>query len=68
MIKAALKMSQSAIETNLILNTAVLLQDGSKRIQFNDLTKDDVNHSGRYVAARLAYLSGGKPPIKLKKK
>ena len=67
-IKVALKMSQSEVATNLILNTAVLLQDGSKGIKFDDLTHEDVNHSGRYVEARLAYLSGRKPPVKLRRK
>ena len=67
-IKAALKMSKSEVATNLILNTAVLLHEGKKGIKFNDLTSDDVNHSGRYVAARLAYLAGRKPPVKARKK
>ena len=64
MIKAALKMSKSEVATNLILNTAVLLQDGKKGIRFDELTGEDVNHSGRYVEARLAYLNGRKPPVK----
>jgi arylsulfatase A-like enzyme len=68
MIKSALKMSQSEVATNLILNTAVLLQDGKKGIKFDDLTSDDVNHSGRYVEARLAYLAGRKPPVKERQK
>ncbi|MED5584905.1 MAG: sulfatase [Verrucomicrobiota bacterium] len=67
-IKAALKMSQSEVATNLILNTAVLLQDGNKGIKFDALTREDVNHSGRYVQARLAYLSGRKPPVKVRRK
>ncbi|MCP4846979.1 MAG: sulfatase-like hydrolase/transferase [Verrucomicrobiaceae bacterium] len=67
-IKAALKMSKSEVATNLILNTAVLLQDGRKKIKFDGLTREDVNHSGRYVEARLAYLSGRKPPAKVRKK
>ena len=67
-IKAALKMSKSEVATNLILNTAVLLHEGNKGIRFDDLTAADVNHSGRYVQARLAYLSGRKPPVKVRKK
>ncbi len=67
-IKAALKMSKSEVATNLILNTAVLLKDSKKGIRFDDLTGDSVNHSGRYVAARLAYLGGRKPPVKQRKK
>ena len=56
-IKKALKMAGSDIETNLILNTAVLLQDGGYGYSFESLSMSDVNHKGRYVEARIAYLS-----------
>jgi hypothetical protein len=56
-IKQALKMAGSDIETNLILNTAVLLQDGGYGYNFESLSMSDVNHKGRYVEARIAYLS-----------
>ena len=56
-IKTALKMASSDIETNLILNTAVLLQDGGYDYSFESLSMSDVNHKGRYVEARIAYLS-----------
>ena len=63
-IKGALKMSQSEVATNLILNSAVLLQDGPANVDFGDLKREDVNHGGRYVEARLAYLAGAEPPPK----
>ena len=63
---AALKMSKSAVASNLILNTATLLQDGKPGYKFN-ITRADVNQGGRYVEARIAYLSG-KPTPPTKKK
>lgn len=65
-IMAALKMSKSAVASNLILNTATLLQDGKPGYKFN-ITRADVNQGGRYVEARIAYLSG-KPTPPTKKK
>ncbi len=56
-IKNALKMSSSEVETNLILNTAVLLQDGGFGHSFKTLSMSDVNFGGRYVEARIAYLA-----------
>ncbi|HIG85003.1 MAG TPA: sulfatase [Verrucomicrobia bacterium] len=67
-IKKALKMSTMAVETNLILNTAVLLNDGPSGFKFNELSMEDVNHDGRYVEARVAYLSNKKTSAPLKKK
>jgi len=67
-IKQALKMSTMAVETNLILNTAVLLHDGPSGFKFNELSMDDVNHDGRYVEARIAYLSNKKKSSPIKKK
>jgi hypothetical protein len=67
-IKQALKMATSEVETNLILNTVVLLQDGKSGCDFHDLSNEDVNHGGRYVEARVAYLSGKKPPPKKSKR
>ncbi len=67
-IKKALKMSTMAVETNLILNTAVLLHDGPSGFKFNELSMKDVNHDGRYVEARVAYLSNKKTSVPLKKK
>jgi arylsulfatase A-like enzyme len=67
-IKQALKMSTMAVETNLILNTAVLLHDGPSGFKFNKLSMKDVNYDGRYVEARVAYLSNKKTPAPLKKK
>ncbi|MBT7983287.1 MAG: sulfatase-like hydrolase/transferase [Akkermansiaceae bacterium] len=67
-IKKALKMSTMAVETNLILNTAVLLHDGPSGFKFNELSMEDVNHEGRYVEARVAYLSNKKTSVPLKKK
>ncbi|MEE3176524.1 MAG: sulfatase [Verrucomicrobiota bacterium] len=68
-IKQALKMATSEVETNLILNTVVLLQDGKSGCDFHDLSNEDVNHGSRYVEARVAYLSGKKPlPKKSKRK
>jgi len=67
-IKKALKMSTMAVETNLILNTAVLLHDGPSGFKFNELSMEDVNHDGRYVEARVAYLSNKKTSVPLKKK
>ena len=68
LIKQALKMSSMAVETNLILNTAVLLHDGPSGFKFNELSMDDVNHDGRYVEARIAYLSNKKTSAPIKKK
>ena len=62
---AALKMSKSDAATNLILNTATLLQDGKPGYKF-DIARSDVNHGGRYVEARIAYLSGTPAPPKKK--
>ncbi len=62
-IAAALKMSTSPTATNLILNSAVLLQDGGPAYQFT-LTKDSVHHLDRYIGARLAYLAGQHAPPK----
>ena len=56
-IKNALKMSSSEVETNLILNTAVLLQDGGFGHSFKTLSMSDVNFDGRYIEARIAYLA-----------
>ena len=56
-IKKALKMSNSDVETNLILNSAVLLQDGGFGHSFKSLTMSDVNFGGRYIEARISYLS-----------
>ena len=56
-IKNALKMSSSEVETNLILNTAVLLQDGGFGHSFKTLSMSDVNFGGRYIEARIAYLA-----------
>ena len=67
-IKQSLKMSATAVETNLILNTAVLLHDGPSGYKFNELSMEDVNHDGRYVVARVAYLSNKRTPVPLKKK
>ena len=67
-IKQALKMATSEVEINLILNTVVLLQDGKSGCDFHDLSNEDVNHGGRYVEARVAYLSGKKPPPKKSKR
>tara|TARA_Y100000588_G_scaffold87464_1_gene93188 strand:- start:3525 stop:5399 length:1875 start_codon:yes stop_codon:yes gene_type:complete len=67
-IRQALKMSSMAVETNLILNTAVLLHDGPSGFKFNELSMDDVNHDGRYVEARIAYLSNKKTSAPIKKK
>ena len=55
--KKALKMSNSDVETNLILNSAVLLQDGGFGHSFKSLTMSDVNFGGRYIEARISYLS-----------
>ena len=59
-IMAALKDSPSAVATNAILNTAVLLQDGRPGYKFT-ITEKDVKHTDRYIKDRLAYLAG-KPP------
>ena len=67
-IKQSLKMSTTAVETNLILNTAVLLHDGPSGYKFNELSMEDVNHDGRYVVARIAYLSNKRTSVPLKKK
>ena len=56
-IKNALKMSSSEVETNLILNTAVLLQDGGFGHSFKTFSMSDVNFGGRYIEARIAYLA-----------
>ena len=65
-IMAALTMSDSPVATNLILNSATMLQDGKPGYKF-DISRDDVNHGGRYVEARIAYLSGKPAPAKKKK-
>ena len=56
-IKNALKMSSSEVETNLILNTAVLLQDGGFGHSFKTFSMSDVNFGGRYIEARITYLA-----------
>ena len=56
-IKSALEISSSAVETNLILNTAVLLHDGGFGHSFKTLSMSDVNFGGRYIEARIAYLT-----------
>ena len=66
-IMSALKDSQSPVATNLILNTAVVLQDGKPGYSFT-ISKGDVNQSDRYIDARIAYLSGQEPPKRLRKK
>jgi len=60
-IMSALRMSKSAVATNLILNSAVLLQDGEPGYKFN-ISREDVNQGGRYIEARIAYLSGKPSP------
>ena len=50
-------MSNSDVETNHILNSAVLLQDGGFGHSFKSLTMSDVNFGGRYIEARISYLS-----------
>jgi HEAT repeat protein len=65
-IMSALKMSKSPVATNLILNTATLLQDGKPGYQF-EITRADVNQSDRYIEARIVYLSAKTAPPKRKK-
>ena len=66
-ILSALKMSTSRVATNLILNSATLLQDGKPGYKF-EIGPGDVNQRGdRYVDARIAYLSGKPSPPKRKK-
>ena len=66
-IMSALRDSPSAVATNLILNSAVVLQDGKPGYQFT-VSKADVNQSDRYIDARIAYLSGLEPPQRPRKK
>jgi arylsulfatase A-like enzyme len=54
-IKDILSMSRSEMESLLILNTVVLLQDGRPGFTF-DLAADDVPVRGEYVDRRLMYL------------
>ena len=63
---ASLKESKSEVATNLILNTATLLQDGKPGYKF-DISSSDVNQGGRYIDARIAYLSAKTAPPKRKK-
>ena len=62
-VMAALKQSESAIATNLILNTVTLLQDGNPGYPFR-ISADDVNQHGGLIDARIAYLSGKPAPTK----
>ncbi len=59
-IAAALLKSESAVEANLILNTAVLLQDGKPGYRFDlprgKIVGDRPGGKVRYVSARLDYL------------
>ena len=48
-------MSNSDVETNLY--SIVLLQDGGFGHSFKSLTMSDVNFGGRYIEARISYLS-----------
>lgn len=60
-LKAALRDSPSAVATNAILNTAVVLKDGQPGYTFS-LTEADVRHTDRYINDRLAYLAGKPSP------
>ena len=53
---AALAKSTDRIETNLILNMAVQIQDGGFGYEF-DFSKAKIVREGRYVNARLEYLA-----------
>ena len=59
-ITDALLKSESTVEANLILNTAVLLQDGKPGYAFDlprgEIVGDRPNGKVRYVSARLDYL------------
>ncbi len=59
-ITAALLKSESPVEANLILNTAVLLQDGKPGYHFDlprgKIVGDRADGKVRYVSARLDYL------------
>jgi hypothetical protein len=61
-ITDCLLKSQSPVEANLILNTAVLLQDGEPGYRFdlprNKIIGDRPKEKVRYVSARLDYLAG----------
>jgi len=67
-IMASLKMSDSPITTNLILNSAVMLHDGEANCSFKSITPADVNQSDRYINDRVAWLSGKPTPARSKKK
>lgn len=61
-IAKALAMAQTATEANLILNTVVLLRDGSPQIDFEISVEDVLHVSGgrEELGRRLEYLSGKK--------
>ncbi len=59
-LMSALKDSRSAVATNAILNTAVLLKDGQPGYTFT-ISEGDVNHTDRYISDRLNYLAGKAP-------
>ena len=65
-IMSALKLSKSPVATNLILNSATLLQNSSPSYKF-DIKPSDVSQRNGLVDARLAYLSGAPAPPKGKK-
>lgn len=58
-LTAALAKSECKIETNLILNMAVQLADGETQCRF-DFSNAKIKREGRYVNARLQYLSSKK--------
>ncbi len=60
-ILAALEDSPSAVATNTILNTAVLLKDGEPGYEI-EVPDGLVGQSDRYIEDRLAYLAGRPSP------
>jgi uncharacterized sulfatase len=60
-IMAALKDSTSAVATNAILNTAVLLKDSEPGFEFA-IPEAQVRQTDRYIGDRLAYLAGRPSP------
>jgi hypothetical protein len=62
-IADCLLRSKSSVEANLILNTAVLLQDGKPGYRFDlprgKIIGDRPNEKARYVSDRLDYLAEG---------